>query len=93
LEWGASRPPAGFHQGFDIRFVWTFSISPPSSSATRPHRRQNLLGEPAMICDRLLEVRELFQAEEFTVIIKPGTYDSRSRSDMLLAEAFAHYSR
>jgi alkanesulfonate monooxygenase SsuD/methylene tetrahydromethanopterin reductase-like flavin-dependent oxidoreductase (luciferase family) len=52
------------------------------------HRRRVVLGEPEMVRDQLLKLRELFQADELMVITITGSYDSRLRSYELLAGAF-----
>jgi len=41
-----------------------------------------------MVRDRLLQLRELFQADELMAITITGSYDSRLKSYELLAEAF-----
>jgi luciferase family oxidoreductase group 1 len=52
------------------------------------HRRRVVLGEPGAVRDRLLELREQFQADELMAITITGDYDSRLRSYELLAGAF-----
>jgi luciferase family oxidoreductase group 1 len=52
------------------------------------HRRRVVLGEPGMVRDQLLQLCELFQADELMVITITGSYDSRMRSYELMAEAF-----
>ena len=52
------------------------------------HRRRVVLGEPRAVRDRLLEMQELFQADELMAITITGSYDSRLRSYELLARAF-----
>jgi luciferase family oxidoreductase group 1 len=52
------------------------------------HRRRVVLGEPGMVRDRLLQLRELFQADELMAITITGSYDSRLRSYELMAKAF-----
>ncbi|HSC97148.1 MAG TPA: LLM class flavin-dependent oxidoreductase [Burkholderiales bacterium] len=52
------------------------------------HRRRVVLGEPAAVRDRLLEMKTQFQADELMAITITGSYDTRLRSYELLAEAF-----
>lgn len=53
------------------------------------HRRRVVLGTPASVRDRLLEMQEAFQADELMVITITGDYDSRVKSYELLASTFA----
>jgi luciferase family oxidoreductase group 1 len=52
------------------------------------HRRRVVLGEPAAVRDRLLELQERFQADELMAITITGDYGSRLESYELLAAAF-----
>jgi luciferase family oxidoreductase group 1 len=52
------------------------------------NRRRVVLGEPAEVRDRLLELQERFLADELMAITITGSYDTRLRSYELLAEAF-----
>lgn len=52
------------------------------------HRRRVVLGEPAAVHDRLLELQERFQADELMAITITGDYGSRLKSYELLAAAF-----
>jgi alkanesulfonate monooxygenase SsuD/methylene tetrahydromethanopterin reductase-like flavin-dependent oxidoreductase (luciferase family) len=52
------------------------------------HRRRVVLGEPAAVRDRLLEMQAQFQADELMAITITGSYATRLRSYELLAEAF-----
>jgi alkanesulfonate monooxygenase SsuD/methylene tetrahydromethanopterin reductase-like flavin-dependent oxidoreductase (luciferase family) len=52
------------------------------------HRRRVVLGTPDRVRDRLLEMREAFQAEELMAITITSDYDSRLKSYELLAQAF-----
>lgn len=52
------------------------------------HRRRVVLGEPGAVRDRLLELREQFQADELMAITITGDYGSRLKSYELLAAAF-----
>ena len=52
------------------------------------HRRRVVLGAPAQVRARLLEMRSQFEADELMVITITGDYDSRLKSYELLAEAF-----
>lgn len=51
------------------------------------HRRRLVLGTPAEVRDRLLEMQEAFQADELMAITITGNYDNRVRSYELLAAA------
>jgi luciferase family oxidoreductase group 1 len=57
------------------------------------HRRRVVLGEPAAVRDRLLELQAQFQADELMVITITGSYDTRLKSYELLAEAFGLATR
>jgi alkanesulfonate monooxygenase SsuD/methylene tetrahydromethanopterin reductase-like flavin-dependent oxidoreductase (luciferase family) len=52
------------------------------------HRRRVVLGEPAAVRDRLLELQERFQADELMAITITGDYGSRLESYELLAATF-----
>jgi luciferase family oxidoreductase group 1 len=52
------------------------------------HRRRVVLGTPASVRDRLLEMQEVFQADELMAITITGDYDSRVKSYELLAATF-----
>jgi luciferase family oxidoreductase group 1 len=52
------------------------------------HRRRVVLGTPDKVRDRLLALREQFQADELMAITITGDYASRLRSYELLAGAF-----
>lgn len=52
------------------------------------HRRRVVLGTPETVRDRLLELRERFQAHELMAITITGDYGSRLRSYEMLAGAF-----
>jgi luciferase family oxidoreductase group 1 len=52
------------------------------------NRRRLVLGDPATVRDRLLELQREFEADELMVITITGDYDARLRSYELLAEAF-----
>jgi luciferase family oxidoreductase group 1 len=52
------------------------------------HRRRVVAGTPAMVRERLLELRETYEADELMAITITGDYGSRMRSYELLAEAF-----
>lgn len=54
----------------------------------RHHRRRVVLGTPAEVRERLLEIQALFEADELMVITITGDYDSRLYSYELLAGAF-----
>jgi luciferase family oxidoreductase group 1 len=52
------------------------------------HRRRVVLGAPAEVRERLLEMRGEFEADELMIITITGDYDSRMNSYELLARAF-----
>ena len=52
------------------------------------HRRRVVLGTPATVRERLLELREQFQADELMAITITGDYGSRLQSYELLAGVF-----
>jgi luciferase family oxidoreductase group 1 len=52
------------------------------------HGRRLVLGTPARVRDRLLEMREAFDADEFMAITITGDYGSRLKSYELLADVF-----
>jgi len=52
------------------------------------HGRRLVLGTPDSVRARLLEMQELYQADELMAITITGDYDSRMRSYELLAGAF-----
>jgi luciferase family oxidoreductase group 1 len=52
------------------------------------HRRRVVLGTPAFVRERLLELQEAFQADELMAITITGDYDSRVKSYELLASTF-----
>ena len=52
------------------------------------HRRRVVLGTPAVVRQRLLEIQAEFQADELMVITITGDYDTRLRSYELVAGAF-----
>jgi luciferase family oxidoreductase group 1 len=52
------------------------------------HRRRVILGAPAEVRERLLEMRREFEADELMIITITGDYDSRMNSYELLARAF-----
>ena len=49
------------------------------------HRQRVVLGTPAVVRDKLMDLREIFQADELMVITITGDYDSRIKSYELLA--------
>jgi alkanesulfonate monooxygenase SsuD/methylene tetrahydromethanopterin reductase-like flavin-dependent oxidoreductase (luciferase family) len=51
------------------------------------HGRRLVLGTPDTVRARLLELQDLYQADELMAITITGDYDSRLRSYELLAEA------
>jgi luciferase family oxidoreductase group 1 len=53
------------------------------------NRRRVVIGTPAAVRERLLELKAATDADELMVITITGDYDSRLRSYELLAEAFA----
>ncbi len=52
------------------------------------HRRRVVLGTPAVVKQRLLEIQAEFQADELMVITITGDYDTRLHSYELVAGAF-----
>lgn len=52
------------------------------------HRGRVVLGTPATVQDKLLKMKEMFEADELMVITITGDYDSRMNSYELLAESF-----
>jgi len=52
------------------------------------HRQRVVLGTPAAVRDKLMDLREIFQADELMAITITGDYDSRMKSYELLAETF-----
>lgn len=66
----------------------TYSYTEADRRRIAHHRRRVVLGEPAAVRDRLLELRERFQADELMAITITGDYGSRLKSYELLAAAF-----
>lgn len=52
------------------------------------HRGRVVLGTPATVRDKLLKMKEMFEADELMAITITGDYDSRMKSYELLAESF-----
>ena len=52
-------------------------------------RARAVIGTPDQVKERLLEIREAFEADELMGITITGDYASRLRSYQLLAEVFA----
>ncbi len=80
-------------QGIDAPIASTeealaFQYSPQARAVVQRERSRAVIGAPATVKRRLLELQEQAQADELMVITITGDYATRLRSYELLAEAF-----
>ena len=68
----------------------SFSRTSPQERAYIGQQRSRLVhGDPGEVREKLLQLKEMFAADELMIITVTGDYESRRTSYRLVAEAFA----
>lgn len=82
MDYGINAPVPNAQEARDYRYTEA------DRRRIAHNRRRVVLGTPASVSARLLEMQEAFQADEVMAITITGNYDTRVKSYELLAAAF-----